>query len=122
MFVTFKKICHSLSDIFLSSKVFSTIMLYKTLSKNLGIFLIGFSFFLVSSGQTKGGGVTVYGHTPMYGSGQTPMYGNQTPMHGSRTPMYGNQTPMHDGKCFLNITIIVPVSYTHLTLPTIYSV
>ena len=50
------------------------------------------------SGQNKGGGVTVYGHTPMYGSGQTPMYGNQTPMHGSRTPMYGNQTPMHDGK------------------------
>lgn len=48
-------------------------------------------------GQNKGGGVTVYGHTPMYSSGQTPMYGNQTPMHGSRTPMYGNQTPMHDG-------------------------
>lgn len=48
-------------------------------------------------GQTKGGGVTAYGHTPLYSQGQTPMYGNQTPMHGSRTPMYGNQTPMHDG-------------------------
>ncbi|XP_057297763.1 transcription elongation factor SPT5-like [Hydractinia symbiolongicarpus] len=49
------------------------------------------------SGQNKGGGVTAYGHTPMYSSGQTPMYGNQTPMYGSRTPMYGNQTPMHEG-------------------------
>jgi len=49
------------------------------------------------SGQNKGGGVTAYGHTPMYGNAQTPMYGNQTPMYGSRTPMYGNQTPMHDG-------------------------
>ena len=49
------------------------------------------------SGQVKGGGVTAYGHTPLYSQGQTPMYGNQTPMHGSRTPMYGNQTPMHDG-------------------------
>jgi len=48
-------------------------------------------------GQVKGGGVTAYGHTPLYSQGQTPMYGNQTPMHGSRTPMYGNQTPMHDG-------------------------
>lgn len=56
------------------------------------------SDYLVFRGQTKGGGVTAYGHTPMFSSGQTPQYGNMTPMHGSRTPMYGNQTPMHEGE------------------------
>jgi len=47
------------------------------------------------SGQTKSGGMTTYGQTPMYSSGQTPMYGNQTPMYGSRTPLHGSQTPVH---------------------------
>lgn len=52
----------------------------------------------IISGQDKaGGGATVYGHTPMYGSGQTPMYGNQTPSYGNQTPMYGNQTPSYGG-------------------------
>jgi len=50
----------------------------------------------IVTGQNKGGGVTAYGHTPLYGA-QTPMYGAQTPQHGSRTPMYGSQTPIHDG-------------------------
>jgi len=52
----------------------------------------------VVSGQNKGGGVTSYGHTPMYGLGQTPMHsGGMTPMHGSMTPMHGSTTPMHAG-------------------------
>ena len=67
-------------------------------------------FIFLFSGQNKGGGVTVYGHTPMYASGQTPMYGNQTPMYGSRTPMYGNQTPMHDGRIFGNNFVWVVLS------------
>ncbi|XP_064477491.1 transcription elongation factor SPT5-like [Ornithodoros turicata] len=62
----------------------------------------------VVGSASKGGNVSSYNRTPMYGSGsQTPMYssGSRTPMHGSQTPLYeggrtphlGSQTPLHEG-------------------------